>query len=142
METHVTEQPVLGELRQHVLAALLGNPLFSEAEQLRANHFVHECEDVARLTRWPANVLAEIARREAAAAHQRGQQALRATRLRARCFRSCRPRQPKSTPAWVPGTPLPDRADRLAGPLDRRSAARFQPADSLTLTHLLSPSRP
>ena len=135
---------MLGELRQHVMAALLSNPLFSEAEQLRANHLVHECEDVPRLTRWHANVLAEIARREAAAAHEHSQQVLRATlrRLRSLSFRGHRPRQPKPTPTWAPGTPLPDRADRLAGPLDRRAAARFQPADSLTLTHLLSPPRP
>ena len=144
METHVTGHIVLGGLRQHVLAALLGNPLFSEAEQLRANHLVHECEDVPRLTRWYASVLTEIARREAAAAHQRGQQALRATlhRLCPFGFRGHRPRQPKPTPTWAPGTPFPDRADRLAGPLDRRAAARFQPADSLTLTHLLSSPRP
>ncbi|RZJ56677.1 MAG: hypothetical protein EOO55_04770, partial [Hymenobacter sp.] len=70
METHVTGQPVLGELRQHVLLPLIGNPLFSEAEQLRANHFVHESDDITRLTRWGGNVLAEIARRQAEAARQ------------------------------------------------------------------------
>jgi hypothetical protein len=58
---------MLGELRQHVLTALIGHPLFSDAEQLRANHFAHECEDVARLIRWGESVQAEIARREAAA---------------------------------------------------------------------------
>ncbi len=56
--------PCLGELRQQVLAALIGNPLFTAAEQLRANHFAHECEDTARLIRWQANVHAEITRRE------------------------------------------------------------------------------
>ncbi|WP_223654415.1 hypothetical protein [Hymenobacter psoromatis] len=134
----------LGELRQHVLAILLGNPLFSEAEHLRANHFVHECEDVPRLTRWHANVLAEIARRLAAAAHQRSQDALRTTlcHMRSASFRGYRPRQPQPAPAWVPGAPLPDHADRRAGTFDRRAAARFQPADSLTLAHLLpNPAR-
>ncbi|RZK29871.1 MAG: hypothetical protein EOO61_20055, partial [Hymenobacter sp.] len=79
MANHVTgtsmlfsvPQPSLGELRQHVLMPLIGHPLFSEAEQLRANHFVHESDDIARLTRWGANVLAEIARRQAEAARQR-----------------------------------------------------------------------
>ena len=134
---------MLGELRQYVLATLFGNPLFSEAEQLRANHFVHECEDPARLTRWRANVLAELARRQVAAAHERGQRALRATlcRLCPFGFRGNRPRQPQPTPAWVPGAPLPNGADYRAGSFDRRAAARFQPADSLTLTHLLSPPR-
>jgi hypothetical protein len=140
MEIRVTGQPVLGELRQHVLVALLGNSLFSEAEQLRANHFVHECEDVARLTRWHHSVLAEIARREAAAAHQRGQVTLHATlcRLCPGSFRGYRPRQPQPAPTWVPGAPLPHRSDHRAGTFDRLAAARFQPADSLTLPHLLS----
>ena len=135
METHVTGQPLLGELRQHVLATLFGNPLFSEAERLRAHYFVHDCADVARLTRWHANVRAELARRQAAAAHQRGQATLRAT-LRRLCpanFRGYRPRQPCPTPAWVPGTPLPDRADRYAGTFDRAAVARFHPADTLLL---------
>lgn len=138
MQTHITGQPVLGELRQHVLAPLLGNPLFSEAEQLRANHLVHECEDVARLTRWYANVLVEIARR-AAAAHQRSQDALRITlrHLRPASFRGHRPRQRQPAPTWVPGAPLPDRTDRRTGTFDRLAAVRFRPADSLTLAHLL-----
>ena len=140
METHVTGQPVLGELRQHVLSPLVGNPLFSEAEQLRANHFVHECEDVARLTRWHASILAEIARRQATATHQRRQQAQQATLRQSRphCFRGHRPRPRAAAPAWVPGSPLPDRTDRNADTFDRRAAARFQPVQSLTLTHLLT----
>ncbi len=130
----------LGELRPHVLAALLGNSLFSEAEQLRANHFVHECEEVARLTRWHHSVLAEIARRAAATAHRRGQVTLHATlcRLCPGGFRGHRLRQLPPALTWVPGAPLPDRPDRRAGTFDRLAAARFQPAGSLTLTHLLS----
>jgi len=58
---------------------LIGNSLFSEVEQLRANHFGHESEDIDRLTRWGANVLAEIARREAEAACQRRDLTMRAT---------------------------------------------------------------
>lgn len=136
--------PSLGELRQHVLSPLIGNPLFSEAEQLRANHFVHECEDIARLIRWGANVLAEIARRQAEAARKRRHFATCATlhQLRSPSFRGhrSRPRRPK--PTWVPGAFFPDRADRWAGTFDRLAAARFQPADSVPFTALLScPSR-
>ncbi|RZK45320.1 MAG: hypothetical protein EOO61_00205, partial [Hymenobacter sp.] len=84
----------LGKLRQHVLAPLIGNSLFSEAEQLRANHFVHENEDIARLTRWGANVIAEIARRQAKAARQRRDLATGATlrQLRSPSFRGHRSR--------------------------------------------------
>lgn len=140
METHVTGQPVLGELRQHVLMPLIGHPLFSEAEQLRANHFVHECEDTARLMRWRANVLAEIARRRVAAAHQRGQHSLRATlrRMDSPSFRGHLPRQPRPVPTWAPSAALPDRADRWAGTFDRQGVVRFQPKQSLTLAYLLA----
>ncbi|MDJ0368070.1 hypothetical protein QMK33_23260 [Hymenobacter sp. H14-R3] len=130
----------LGELRQHVLSPLIGNPLFSAAEQLRAHHFVHESEDIARLTRWGANVLAEIAHRQAEAARQRRDLATDAT-LRQLCsdsFRSYRTRLCRPTPNWVLGTCFPDRSDRRAGTFDRRAAARFQPADALTFAELLS----
>lgn len=134
----------LGELRQYVLAPLLDNSLFSEAELLRANHFVHECEDIARLIRWGANVLAEIARRQAEAARQRRYLATGATlrRFRSPSFRGhfSRPRRPK--PSWVPGAFFPDRADRWAGAFDRLVAARFQLADALPFASFLSrPSR-
>ena len=130
----------LGELRQHVLFPLIGNPLFSEAEQLRANHFVHESDDIARLTRWGVNVLAEIARRQAEAARQHRDFATSATlcRLRSSSFRGYRgrPRRPKQT--WVPGALFPDRSDRRAGTFDRLAAARFQLADALPIADLLS----
>ena len=129
----------LGELRQHVLLPLIGHPLFREAEQLRANHFVHESDDIARLTRWGTNVLAEIARREADAARQRCHRTmhevlrhLRTTALRGHCSPPPRP-----LPSWVPGAPLPNQANRRAGTFDRLAAARFLPTDSLTLVNLL-----
>jgi hypothetical protein len=140
METHVTRQPVLGELRQHVLLPLLGHPLFSDAEQLRANHFVHESDDIARLTRWGANVLAEIARRQAEAARQRRDLATGTTlrELRSGSFRGHRSRLCQPTPTWVPGAFFPDRSDRRAGTFDRRAVASFQTADALTFADLLS----
>jgi hypothetical protein len=130
----------LGELRQHVLLPLIGNSHFSEAEQLRANHFVHETDDIARLTRWGANVLAEVARRQAEAACQRRDLATGAT-LRQLCsarFRSHRSRPCQAAPSWVPGACFPDRSDRRAGTFDRVAVARFQTADALTFADLLS----
>jgi hypothetical protein len=56
----------LGALRCEVLAVLIGNPLFSREEQLRANHHVHECECARRLALWLHNVEREAARRERA----------------------------------------------------------------------------
>lgn len=130
----------LGELRQYVLPPLLSNPLFTKAEQLRANHFVHECEDSARLTRWGANVLAEIAHRQATAARQRRYSAMDATlgQLRPTNFRGHHSRLRRPTSNWLPGVFFPDHADRWAGTFDRLAATRFQPAGSLTLADLLS----
>jgi len=129
----------LGELRQRVLTPLIGHSLFSEAEQLRANYFAHECEDVARLIRWSESVQAEIVRREVAsrteAAYLHQQCALRNTlrQLYPVSFRRHCPRRPQLTCfPWL------DRADRRAGTFDRRAAANFQPANTLTLAYLLS----
>ncbi|MGI4735785.1 MAG: hypothetical protein ACRYG7_11460 [Janthinobacterium lividum] len=133
---------MLGILRQRVLATLTGHPLFSDAEHLLANHFVHACENIARLGRWEKSVQAEIARRAATArveaARLRRHHALCCTlrqvhpaSFRGRCL--CRP-----MPAWPASFPDPSGADRLAGTFDRLAAARFQPADSLTFAALLS----
>ena len=129
----------LGELRQHILLPLIGNPLFSEAEQLRANHFVHESEDITRLTRWGVNVLAEIARRQAEVARQRRHLAMRDTlrQLRPSGFRGHRSRKRKPRPTWIPGAFFPDCADRWAGTFDRLAAVRFQPAHTLMYAHFL-----
>ena len=130
----------LGELRQHALMPLIGHPLFSQAEQLRANHFAHECEDVARLTRWAISVRAEIARREADATRERCYRATHEVlrHLGAVPFRGPRIHLPRPHPTWVVGAPLSDGADRRAGTFDRLAAARFQPADSLTFAFLLN----
>lgn len=130
----------LGRLRQHVLLPLIGNSLFSEAEQLRANHFVHETDSIARLTRWGANVLAEIARRQAEAACHRRDLATRATlrQLGSYSFRGHRSHLSQPAPSWVPGTCFPDRSDRRAGPFDHLAVASFQTADALTFADLLS----
>jgi hypothetical protein len=128
----------LGELHQHVLLPLIGNFFFSKAQQLQANHFLHECKDIIRLTRWSANVLTEIARRRAEAARQRRHLAT-GTMLRqshANSFRGYRhPCWP--TPTWILSAFFPDRADRWASTFDCL-AARFQSADSLAFIALLS----
>jgi hypothetical protein len=140
METHVTGQLVLGELRQYALAPLPGHPLFSAAEHRRANQFAHECEDITRLTRWAISVRAEIARREAAATRQRYHRATHQVLLHLRpiFFRGHCSRSPRPLPTGVVGASRPDGADRLAGTFDCIAAARFQPADSLTLAKLLN----
>ena len=130
----------LGALRQHVLLPLIGNPLFSNAEQLRANHFVHESDDIARLTRWGANILTEIARRQAEVARQRRDRATRAAlrQLHSTSFRNPRSRPCQPTSRWAPGAFFPDGADRQASTFDCIAAVRFQPVDSLTFTFLFS----
>lgn len=75
MKTHVSGQaavaavaPTLhvGTYRRNILAIILDSPLFTPAEQLRANHHVHECQDAAQLARWLTNVRRVAAEREAA----------------------------------------------------------------------------
>ncbi|MFC6225622.1 hypothetical protein ACFP2F_20415 [Hymenobacter artigasi] len=63
MKTHVTGQPILGELRHALSAVFFGNPLFSPQEQLLANHYIHECEDARQLTGWLRNMSAAVAHR-------------------------------------------------------------------------------
>jgi|GEM_PF-2259888 len=57
-------QTPIGVLRVNLLALIVGNDLFTEAEQLRANHNVHECNCLSRLVRWTANVGKELTSRE------------------------------------------------------------------------------
>ncbi len=66
MESHVNGgvMPLsIGELRQAILAVLIGSPLYTEEEQLLANHLTHECEDTDRLARWLRNVRLQDAKR-------------------------------------------------------------------------------
>ena len=65
LATATAPQSPLGVLRAEVLALLVGNPLFTDAEQLRANHNVHACECLATLIKWLANVRQEAANRAA-----------------------------------------------------------------------------
>ncbi|MGI4871496.1 MAG: hypothetical protein ACRYFX_09995 [Janthinobacterium lividum] len=73
MTTHVTGQAAvaaaaptlhLATFRRNILALIVGNPLFTDAEQLRANHHTHECTCPYRLVRWLKNVRRVAAERE------------------------------------------------------------------------------
>jgi hypothetical protein len=46
----------LAALRQSILAVVVGNPHFTEEEQLLANHLTYECEAETRLATWLRNV--------------------------------------------------------------------------------------
>ena len=61
----VAPQTPIGVLRAEVLALIVGSPLFTDAEQLRANHTVHACENLATLLKWLANVRQEAENRAA-----------------------------------------------------------------------------
>jgi hypothetical protein len=71
MENHVSGQVTasaetpnpLAILRQSILAVLIGNALFTEEEQLLANHLTYECEAEATLAKWLRNVRLEDATR-------------------------------------------------------------------------------
>lgn len=56
----------LGTLRRNILAAVVGNDLFTDAEQLRCNDSVHQCSNTARLALWLKNVRRVAAEREEA----------------------------------------------------------------------------
>jgi hypothetical protein len=97
----------LPTLRAQLTALTFRSPHLSEAEQLRANHHIHECEDAERLTHWLQTVKAELARRSIAA-------------------------QAQGRPL-----PPPYVLDHAAEPRDRRAATQFKPARTLTYAQLL-----
>lgn len=73
MESHVSGDitPLsLGKLRRDLLAILIGNSLFTQVEQLQANHQAHECECPQRLVLWLRNVQREAERRQRVIATQ------------------------------------------------------------------------
>ena len=55
----------VGTYRRALLAVIIGNDLFTEAEQLRANHHAHECQDAAKLALWTRNTLRVATERQA-----------------------------------------------------------------------------
>ena len=137
METHVTGQPVPGELRRHILAALPGKHPISEAEHIRANPFTRECQGIARLICWETSIWVKIACREAKAARQRPYHAThgRMRYPRAIPFRNHYPRLLRPWPTWVIGAFLPDRRVSTFYCL---VATRYQPANVQYLLSLLN----
>jgi hypothetical protein len=60
----------LGTYRRAILRLVVGNDLFTAAEQLRCNDSVHQCENSAKLALWLKNVRHVAAEREAQAEAQ------------------------------------------------------------------------
>lgn len=72
MQTHVLRQDAaptafatLFALRTHLTTLTFHSPYLSDAEKLRANHRIHDCEHLAQLELWLHTVPAELAWREA-----------------------------------------------------------------------------
>jgi hypothetical protein len=125
---------LLSTLRAQLTALTFHSPHLSEAEKLRANHHIHECEDAKRLTHWLRTVKAELARRNLAAQTKKALAQRPLPYLRTR-------RQPwllRRTPEPAVSTlALCYIVDHPALARDRRTAAQFQPARTLTYAQLL-----
>lgn len=113
---------LLATLRAQLTALTFHSPYLTAAEQLRANHHIHDCPDPARLARWLRNLPAMLARREA---EQRSATLAHYAAL----LHETRPLRPT--------TPLPYPGDSAASARDQRAAAGFAPAQSLRYAHLL-----
>ena len=120
----------LPTLRAQLTALTFHSPHLSEAEKLRANHHIHECEDAKRLTHWLQTVQAELARRNIVAQTKK-------TLAKYASPTRYHPRPPRHTPT-VSTLAAYYVLDRTAAPHDRHAAAQFQPAHSLTYAQLLS----
>lgn len=132
----------LPSLRAQLTALTFHSPHLDEAEKLRANHCIHECEDAERLTNWLRTVQAELARRNMAAQTQKALTKYAAPKRQALPHPTLRNRHHPRPPRRAPKPPVGTLAlhyviDRPAPPLDRRAAAQFQPARTLTYGQLL-----
>ena len=116
-----TAAPSLPVLRAQLTALTFHSPYLSPAEQLQANHHIHDCQDPVRLARWLRNLPAALARREA-------EQRAATLAHYAALLQGPQPR---------PVTPLPYPGDCRASARDRRAAVRFRPARTLCYAHLL-----
>ena len=63
MANHVNGPTTLSELRQSILAVVVGNKRFTDEEQLHINHSAHEYEGHEELTRWLRELRQEDAHR-------------------------------------------------------------------------------
>jgi hypothetical protein len=55
---------LMAETRSQLVALTSNSPYLTDAERLRANHNIHECEDLMRMVRWIVNVKRELTRRQ------------------------------------------------------------------------------
>jgi hypothetical protein len=133
-DTAPTASCLLPTLRAQLTALTFHSPHLSEAEKLRANHQIHECEDAKRLTHWLRTVKAELARRNLAA------QTKKALAQRPHPYLRTR-RQPwllrRAAKLTVNTLVFHYVVDRPASDRDRRAAAQFQPLHTLTSAQLL-----
>jgi hypothetical protein len=124
----------LPTLRAQLTALTFHSSHLSEAEKLRANHHIHECEDVKRLTHWLRTVKAELARRNLAAQTKKVLAQAPLPYLRNQ-------RQPQlfrhAAKPTVSTLALRYFVDRPALAPDCRAAAQFQPARTLTYAQML-----
>jgi hypothetical protein len=127
---------LLATLRAQLTALTFGSPWLTAAEQIRANHHAHECEDAGRLGRWLVNTPAVLARR--AVEYQRQQVQAGLTRLREDLA------QPSSnclTQAGSVGLPpqlqVLNPLDCLAGVADGLAVASFGMGEGLSYAELL-----
>jgi hypothetical protein len=58
-------QVSIATLRTHLTTLTFHSPYLSDAEKLRANHRIHDCEQLAQLELWLQTIPAELAWREA-----------------------------------------------------------------------------
>lgn len=127
---------LLATLRAQLTALTFGSPWLTAAEQLRANHHAHECQDAGRLGFWLVNTQAVIARRAAEYQRQRVQAGL--TRLRQAL---AQPSLNDLTQAGSVGLPpqlqVPKPLDRLAGAADGLVVASFWMGEGLSYAELL-----
>ncbi|MGI4824386.1 MAG: hypothetical protein ACRYFV_24515 [Janthinobacterium lividum] len=129
-----TASCLLPTLRAQLTALTFHSPHLSEAEKLRANHHIHECEDSKRLTHWLRTVKADLARRDLAA------QTKKALAQRPLPYlRNWRQPQLLRRAAKLTANMLAFHyvVDRPALARDCRAVAQFQPARTLTYAQLL-----
>jgi hypothetical protein len=124
----------LPTLRAQLTALTFHSSHLSEAEKLRANHHIHECEDTKRLTHWLRTVKAELARRNLAAQTKKALAQRPLPYLRTRRQSWLLRRAPEPT---VSKLALCYVVDRPALARDRRAAVQFQPGRTLTYAQLL-----
>lgn len=112
----------LTTLRAQLTALTFHSLYLSEAERLRANRRIRNCQNPARFARWLRNLPAVLARHEA-------EQRAATLAHYATLLHKTRPSRP-ARPLAYPG-------DCLASARDQRAAARFAPAQTLRYAHLL-----